>query len=449
MIPKVTVLMPSYNVAAYLDVCMQSVINQSLKDIEILCIDAGSTDGTVEKLQAYAQKDNRIRIIHSERKSYGYQINLGVCEARGYGLSIVETDDYIEKNALEEMYEIMLKYNLDMVKANYSSFVDIRNVRYIIPEKIVSNSVLKEKCNRVCNPQNEPWFFSLPEFVWNGMFRRGLLKDNNIRLNETNGAAFQDKGLHVQSFYYAKRVMIIDKYFYFYRRDNSLSSVYNTKAFDNVTKEYDFIANFLKDKKGALDLRTLYFWKFVRYISDAHQILYRPFYVEGIRNNYEMIVSVLDEFKNSGIKMFDNVFENDFLYDLLMENKNDYIQYIQRYAHSLLKKHKCWIESLKGKEIIVFGASNVGQMLCVLFEINGISVKMICDNDSKKWGNRFGNIMIYSPEKIKELEEKTIIIACMDFYDRIVEQLLSMSVDAQDIIVYRSTLNTAMSVCAL
>ena len=54
MIPKVTVLMPSYNVAAYLDECMQSVINQSLKDIEILCIDAGSTDGTVEKLQAYA-----------------------------------------------------------------------------------------------------------------------------------------------------------------------------------------------------------------------------------------------------------------------------------------------------------------------------------------------------------------------------------------------------------
>ena len=74
---KITVIMPSLNVAPYIEKCIQSVVNQTLQDIEILCIDAGSTDGTLEILEQFKREDSRIRIIHSDKKSYGYQVNNG------------------------------------------------------------------------------------------------------------------------------------------------------------------------------------------------------------------------------------------------------------------------------------------------------------------------------------------------------------------------------------
>ena len=94
--PKISIIMPSLNVAAYIRECIESVINQTITDIEILCIDAGSTDGTLEILEEYAIKDSRIRLIKSDKKSYGYQINTGIDMAMGEYLGIVETDDCIE-----------------------------------------------------------------------------------------------------------------------------------------------------------------------------------------------------------------------------------------------------------------------------------------------------------------------------------------------------------------
>lgn len=98
---KVTVLLPSLNVAGFIEECLISVTGQTLKELEILCIDAGSTDGTLEILESYAKKDKRIRVLHSDRKSYGYQINKGMDMALGEYLGIVETDDYIAENMYE------------------------------------------------------------------------------------------------------------------------------------------------------------------------------------------------------------------------------------------------------------------------------------------------------------------------------------------------------------
>ena len=99
--PCVSVLMPSLNTARYIREALDSVVNQTLKDIEIICIDAGSTDGTREIIGEYAERDSRIRVIDSPVKSYGYQMNVGLDAAKGSYIGIVEPDDYI----LPEMYE--------------------------------------------------------------------------------------------------------------------------------------------------------------------------------------------------------------------------------------------------------------------------------------------------------------------------------------------------------
>ena len=102
---KVSVILPSLNAADSIEKCLQSILNQTLKEIEILCVDAGSTDGTCELLEKYAEADPRIRIVHSEQKSYGYQVNLGIELSQGKYIGIVESDDYIEK----DMYEILCR----------------------------------------------------------------------------------------------------------------------------------------------------------------------------------------------------------------------------------------------------------------------------------------------------------------------------------------------------
>ena len=125
--PEITVIMPALNVAKYIRTCIESVINQSFTDLEILFIDAGSTDGTVEIMQEYASKDSRIQLIHSDKKSYGYQMNMGISLAKGKYIGIVETDDYIEEDMYEVLYEACVRNNADFAKGYTKQFYTIDN----------------------------------------------------------------------------------------------------------------------------------------------------------------------------------------------------------------------------------------------------------------------------------------------------------------------------------
>ena len=135
--PKVTVIMPSLNVVKYIDSCMDSVLAQTLQDIEILAIDAGSDDGTFEILQEYASLDKRIKVMQSSKKSYGYQLNMGIALAQGEYVGIVETDDKIEPDMFQTLYESAIKTKADYVKGCARPFMEVA------PEFIVS---FRDRC---------------------------------------------------------------------------------------------------------------------------------------------------------------------------------------------------------------------------------------------------------------------------------------------------------------
>lgn len=99
--------------------CMDSVLGQTLRDIEILCVDAGSTDGTAEILREYAERDPRVTVLLSDRKSYGYQMNLGMDAAKGKYMGIVETDDWAEPDMFETLFAAAEADRLDVAKAGY------------------------------------------------------------------------------------------------------------------------------------------------------------------------------------------------------------------------------------------------------------------------------------------------------------------------------------------
>ncbi len=236
--------MPSLNVGAYIEECIESVIHQTLEDIEIICVDAGSTDGTFEILQSYAEKDSRIQLVRSEIKSYGYQVNLGVRNARGEYIGIVETDDYIDPNMYEILYDIASENKLDLVKADYYRFTDNDGERNLTRGEIAE--INQYGC--ILDPSSTIEFIISGKalYSWAGIYDARFIKNNKILHHESPGASFQDNGFFFQVITQAKRAMFIRRCLYYLRRDNPNSSFHSKGKVYCACEEFDFIRDYLE-----------------------------------------------------------------------------------------------------------------------------------------------------------------------------------------------------------
>lgn len=239
---KVSVIMPSLNVVNYIEECIQSVIDQTLSELEIICVDAGSTDGTYEKLVRYSNEDQRIKVVKSDKKSYGYQVNLGFSMAKGEYLAIVETDDYVKKDMYESLYIIAKANDLDYVKADFSRFKSDGEKRVFTHSNIVESA---KYYNKVIWAGEEWSVFNGSVYPWAGIYKRDLIVDNHIKLNETPGASYQDNGLCFQVYAYGKRGYFVNEEFYYLRREEQDASYYAPHKYKEILAEFDFIYDFL------------------------------------------------------------------------------------------------------------------------------------------------------------------------------------------------------------
>lgn len=261
--PKVSIVVPSLNSIAYIHECIDSILNQTLKDIEIICVDAGSSDGTLEVLREYERKDSRLKVIVSSKKSYGYQMNLGIKEARGEYLGIVESDDYIKENMYERLYEIAKKYDCEVVKSDYCRFA-YGNVEYV---GVIKPHFKKYNLyNALLDPRIDfdNIFRGTIGINQIGIYQLDLFQINQIALNETPGASYQDNGLWFQIFAFAKSAYFLNEAFYMLRRDNPNSSVKNATKVYELCKEYDFIRDFLR-KYPEIEKRLVQFCSLHRF----------------------------------------------------------------------------------------------------------------------------------------------------------------------------------------
>lgn len=119
---KVSVIVPVFNVEEYLSTSLDSILNQTLKDIEIICINDGSTDASLDILENYAKKDARIKIISKKNEGQGIARNIGLDNAQGEFIAFVDSDDFIKEDMLEKSYEKSVSKNLDLVMYKVSSF---------------------------------------------------------------------------------------------------------------------------------------------------------------------------------------------------------------------------------------------------------------------------------------------------------------------------------------
>lgn len=265
--PKVSIIIPTYNVEEYLRECMDSVVNQTLRDIEIICVNDGSTDDSLKILQEYADRDNRIILIDKVNEGYGVGMNIGIERASGEYIGIVEPDDFVPSVMYEELYRVASKNNLDFVKADFYRFTKDRKSGQL---NLIYNrlDVSGKNYNQVICPFEKPYVTKFIMNTWSGIYRRKFLEAHGIRHNTTPGAAFQDNGFFWQTFMYAERCMFLDKPYYMNRRDNPNSSVKDKAKVYCMNIEYDFIRDiFMQQGNERLWERFKYYYNYKRYFS--------------------------------------------------------------------------------------------------------------------------------------------------------------------------------------
>ena len=250
---KISILVPVYNADKYLGSCLDSILAQTFTDFEVICIDDGSTDCSSAILDEYALKDTRIRVVHKPNSGYGQTMNKAISLASGRYIGIVESDDTIEKDMYQILYDCIEQYDLDFVKTDHYATWD--NADGTVRKQKIKLTDDEAMYDRVLNPNEELRSYLLQKFTWNALYKRELLTANHIRYNETPGASYQDNGFWFQTFYWAKRVMFLNRAFYHYRQDNESSSIHSKQKVYAMKGEYDLIRNLMlanHDKREEL-----------------------------------------------------------------------------------------------------------------------------------------------------------------------------------------------------
>ena len=289
--PKITVMMPVYNAEPFLDECMQSILTQTLKDIEILCIDDGSKDNSGVMLDEYASKDDRIRVIHKNNTGYGHSMNLAIREATGDYLAIVEPDDYIHKDAFKILYSHVKKYekkySIDFVKGNFYEFSSDKKPKFIEP---FSKKYLSDK---IIHPIKHLETFQGGASIWCGIYRREWITKKNICFLETPGASFQDTSFYIKCLFEADRAIFINDGIYYYRTDNQGSSVKdNSKIFAIVEELKTLEERYMHTEKEKQIINSVkidkYFWNYNRLDQESQS---------AFRKEFEKIIPIIQDRK--------------------------------------------------------------------------------------------------------------------------------------------------------
>jgi len=271
---------------------MESILAQTIEDIEIICIDDGSTDGSGSILDAYASRDARVRVVHRANAGYGAAMNAGIAMAEGEFIGIVESDDRIAEDMYETLYHAAQQYRLDMVKGDAwywlekEDYLSSKHVNGLDP---YYNQVLQEVDRNV--------FFAFFMNIWTGIYRRDFLQRKGIRFQETPGASYQDNGFWLQTCMYAERAMWLDQAFYYYRQDNPEASVKSTKKMMAMTKEYEYIERLLKQRGEESLLPYCYLYRLIRAKGTFYRIAdeYKREFCDQLVSDYQKYKAYIKE----------------------------------------------------------------------------------------------------------------------------------------------------------
>ena len=269
MAPKVSVIVPVYNVEKYLPQCMDSLINQTLQDIEIICVNDCSPDNSLSILQNYARKDTRIKIIDlKENGGSGHARNMALKEVTGEYVMYLDSDDWLELNACEHAYNQIKLNGNDFAFFNYYTYYEETGKKYCNRNKFKSLMSAKDLNHINLNALSEPVVISSE--AWFKIYDVNFIKNNNLKFLED--CFFEDQPFYFRAFISSNNVSVINEPLLYYRKrkgsvttspkywQDSITAWAYTKSFYtpdiSTSAKQSFMVNSLNSQLGRFNSYT-------------------------------------------------------------------------------------------------------------------------------------------------------------------------------------------------
>lgn len=260
---KVSVIIPVYNVEKYLSKCLDSVISQTYRDIEIICVNDGSTDNSAQILAGYANQDDRIKIITKPNGGLFSARHVGMVSATGEYLLFVDSDDWIDTALIEKTLDKICEINADVVIFGAYS---VKNSNVTRGMYSVNKIPAKFKERILSLKDYEDNLFRFPPTAWCKLYRRKFVEDNNIRFQEIKDG--EDQLFYLHMMLAAEKIYVLDDNFYYYvknragaitsdTRKTSVSPILNFYAAEELLIKFNLTDKFINQVAGKYFSKAL------------------------------------------------------------------------------------------------------------------------------------------------------------------------------------------------
>lgn len=291
--PHVSVIVPIYKVQDYLDQCISSIVQQTLKNIEIILVDEGDDDECYAIMRKFSEKDSRVKIIHEKSGGYAASCNKGFDLATGEYLCVIESDDFIELTMLEDLYATAKKYDLDVIKCPFSHFYDARN----------NSPSYRTPCNyasyfEVHAPSGAFTISEFPELmavhasVWSAIYRASFIKEKKIYFLDRKPSAYVDVEFRIRTLVEAKRIGWHPTPFYNWRMTNP-TSTNNTFNLSMMIQRWREAHDYFNSCEGELYYKIGPYSILDEFLN-VYSKMYLPF-AEKTNQNFRDAKAILDK----------------------------------------------------------------------------------------------------------------------------------------------------------
>ena len=324
MNPEISIIVPVYNVEKYLKRCIDSILNQSFTDFELILVDDGSTDNSGEIIDEYAIKDERIKVIHKENGGLSSARNVGIEYSKGNYIAFVDSDDYINKNMYKILYKNAIKYNAEISICNFEYVYendDVDEEQDIISEKISVNNNI-ESLEKLYSSENIQFIVA-----WNKLYKKNLFE----KIRYDYGKYHEDEFIiHKLLYKCNKSVYCYDKLYYYLQRNGSImGSSFNVNKLDVLDAMKERMDFFREIHLKELEYKTQnnYLYYFLDYYFRTKYELNNNDMLRYMKKQFKGILKYLLSNPNYNLKakLLWSLFAiNPILYQLINNIRNKY-----------------------------------------------------------------------------------------------------------------------------
>ena len=244
--PTISLIIPIYNVENFLVRALESVKNQTFKDFGVIMVDDGSTDKSLEISEKYSIEDENYKLIKQKNQDPGAARNAAIKISKGEYIAFMDSDDYLEPEFLECLYNAAIESGADIACCNFNMYYPDKNLKLYMPFHSLPGVYSKTKALRKLILD-----MGIHYFVWNKLSKRNIFFENNLQFDDMY---FEDIATSPKIFYYANKIVLIGKSLYNYTsRDTSILHSMNLDKINDFIRALGVIRNFLENEKAFED----------------------------------------------------------------------------------------------------------------------------------------------------------------------------------------------------